>query len=75
MNLVRAWEYDAQFSLLSMKRENIEPRTLEMCISESVYLEILTSACTSREDTQGIVSKKEWSEPQSPFGVRKRRGS
>lgn len=75
MNLVRAWEYDAQFSLLSMKRENIEPRTLEMCISESVYLEILTSACTSREDTQGIVSKKERSEPQSPFGVRKRRGS
>ena len=52
-----------------------EGQTLEMCISESVYLEILTSACTSREDTQGIISKKEWSEPQSPFGVRKRRGS
>ena len=59
MNSVRAWDYDAQFSLLSMKREDIEPQTLEMRISESVYLEILTSACTSREDTQGIVSKEE----------------
>ena len=59
MNSVRAWEYGAQFSLLSMKREDIEPQTLEMRISESVYLEILTSACTSREDTQGIVSKEE----------------
>lgn len=53
-NLMRAWECDGQFSLLSAKRENIVSQTLGMHISESVYLKMLISASTSKED-QGIV--------------------
>lgn len=36
--------------VLSVKREEAGPQTLGIHISENVYLKILTSASTSRED-------------------------
>jgi len=91
MNLMRAWECDGQFSLLSVKKEYCTPdfsnayfrkyvSSVCVCVCACVsYLKILTSASTSGERWSGACvgtrSKKEYLEPQRLFGVRKMKRS